>query len=84
MIHSSDWLDFNLFEDQLVLQKANSRVLRWYISLKWPHNTVVTCSFVNTLNHALLGRGLARRGGCLIPGINKIKDRKENFRIDRL
>lgn len=66
MIHSSDWLDFNLFEDQLVLQKANSRVLRWYISLKWPHNTVVTCSFVNTLNHALLGGGGWRGGEAVL------------------
>lgn len=27
MIHFSDWLGFNLFEDQLVFQRTNSRVL---------------------------------------------------------
>lgn len=27
MIHFSDWLGFHLFEDQLVFQKTNSRVL---------------------------------------------------------
>lgn len=65
MIHFSDWLGFNLFEDQLVFQRTNSRVL----TLLFHPVALKHSSYMGFCSHSEPCWG--ERGCCLILRINK-------------